>query len=307
MSAKVDITIRPNILITSAAAKVLLVKAFAKAAEPYGGHVFTADVASHCAAGFFSRTHFQVLPINNKGSLPELLSLCKKNNIGLIVPTRDGEINFFAKSKTYFEEAGITVLVPSQKKLSDILNKQNFSDAVEAKGMLAVPRISVLEAKKSLPIFVRPISGAGGIGARAVSTLEELELINSKEYLFHPLLKAPEYSADLLMSLSGEKAIGAVCRERISVVAGESKSSKVRRNPRAEAQVCKLGEELGMVGHNTIQFFDHSELGILFIEVNPRFGGASNLSIQAGLESPKRILAMMAKDSSAFDPVQIQD
>ena len=36
----------------------------------------------------------------------------------------------------------------------------------------------------------------------------------------------------------------------------------------------------------------HDDAGTRFIEINPRFGGASNLSIQAGLASPERILQM---------------
>ncbi len=35
----------------------------------------------------------------------------------------------------------------------------------------------------------------------------------------------------------------------------------------------------------------------LFIEVNARFGGASNLSIQAGLASPERLVMMLAGDA----------
>jgi carbamoyl-phosphate synthase large subunit len=55
-----------------------------------------------------------------------------------------------------------------------------------------------------------------------------------------------------------------------------------------------LCARLGCIGHNVVQAFYRRETGPLLIEVNPRFGGASNLSIRAGLDSPSRIIALLA-------------
>jgi len=47
-----------------------------------------------------------------------------------------------------------------------------------------------------------------------------------------------------------------------------------------------------LVGQNTIQCFLRDGKP-LFIEINPRFGGAANLSIRAGADSPSYLLRLM--------------
>jgi len=289
----------------SVAAKVLLVQAFGQAAEAYNGYVYTADIQRDCAAGFFAKKHFQVKPLNNAGALDELLAICNTYNIGLIVPTRDGELSFFSKHRTVFEDRGIHVLVSDLASLDVVSNKDIFSDFVERHNMKAIPRISGNRALKDAdyPLFVRPKIGAGGIGACKVNSEAELPS-NIDDFLVHPYLEAPEYSIDLLMDLDGKEALGAACRERIHVVAGESKITRIVDFPDVVEQSCKLGKLLSLRGHNVLQCFNHPELGILFIEINPRFGGASNLSIHAGLQSPTRILQMLHGETPS--PVKIR-
>lgn len=47
------------------------------------------------------------------------------------------------------------------------------------------------------------------------------------------------------------------------------------------------------VGHVTVLAFYSPDNYLNLIEVNPRFGGASNLSIVAGLDSPHRLIAIL--------------
>lgn len=289
-----------NVLITSASAKAILVQNFREAMREFGGQVFTADSEPACAAGFFADKAFQVPKLREEGALDKLLSLVRDNGIKLIVPTRDGELPFFAANRTFFEVEGARILVPGPDRLEVVQDKAKFADAIEAAGIPAVPRIYPPFSDDTYPIFVRPITGAGGIGARSIRTAEDFEAIEDKDrLLFHPFIHSREYTIDLLMAVDEPKAIQAIARERKVVVAGESKVSKVVDRPRLVDLTLKLGETLGLVGHNTVQAFDDDVNGTQFIEVNPRFGGASNLSIQAGLDSPRRILQMLAGDTEA--------
>lgn len=295
-----------NVLITSAAAKVLLVQAFQVAAAARGGLVFTADVAAQCAAGFFSHEHIQVCRTDAPGAFDGLVALCERRKIQLIVPTRDAELVFYATWKTAFAEHGITVLAPDQERLATCLDKRRFSAAIERVGLSPIPTLSAAEASASFPVFVRPIVGAGGRGAMRINTAQEFSLLQELDhYLVHPFVAAPEYSIDLLMDLDGTP-LQAVARVRNEVSAGESKKSTIVSHPELEAQTMQLGAALGLVGHNTVQAFDDPVRGILFIEVNPRFGGASNCSIAAGLSSPARLLGLLSGDSSARAPRPIR-
>ena len=287
-----------NVLITSAGAKTLLVRAFQS--RNAGAKAFTADIEAQCAAGFFGDGHVQVKRQSDPGALEELTAVCRDHGVRLIVPTRDGELAFFADNKDAFAKVGTHVLVPSPEALAACQNKRAFGARLEEHELRPVPEIDPDASQSPYPMFIRPVTGAGGRGAQRIEGPNELPGASIRSnYLIHPFIDAREYSIDLLMDLEGRRALQCVVRERLMVVAGESKVSRVVSHPEMEAQALKLGESFGLVGHNVVQAFDDPERGILFIEVNPRFGGASNLSIQAGLASPERILQMLSGDHAA--------
>jgi len=195
-------SIGPNVLITSAAAKVALVQRFKAAVSDYEGHVFTADIVQNCAAGFFAKKHFAVKPLSDQGALDEIVNICHEYRISLIVPTRDGELPFFADNKDFLATQGITVLVSYRENLDRVTDKSLFSEATEDAGFKAVPRIEHNLQSSDFPLFIRPKSGAGGVGTRRINNARDLpEDLSS--YLLHPYLEAPEYSIDVLMSLDG--------------------------------------------------------------------------------------------------------
>lgn len=294
-----------NVLITSAAAKVPLVQAFREALGE-GGKVFTADLAADCAAAHFSDGHFVVRPSTAADAVDHLIDLCVRHQVGLVVPTRDGELAQLAAARHRFADAGIFVHVASAAVIGTCQDKRAFTRFLIDHDLPAVPLVDCRPADMMFPVFVRPVFGSAGRGAQRVDRLEDLEALSrSEEVLIHPLIQAPEYSIDLLMDLDGRNALDAVCRERVQVVAGESKISRVVDLPEMTGIVKRIGETLGLVGHNTLQAFLDPVRGPLVIEVNPRFGGASNLSIRAGLDSPRRIIQMMRGDGAASEPRKI--
>ena len=85
-----------NVLILSAAAKVLLVQAFQAAAHPLGGRVIAADLARDNAA-LFAADQALILPRSDDPAFEgALLAACAREAVGLIVPTRDGEVGMMS-------------------------------------------------------------------------------------------------------------------------------------------------------------------------------------------------------------------
>ncbi len=294
-----------SILITSAGAKVLLVQAFV---APGTMRVLTGDAGEQCAAHSFSDGAVQLKNTDDPAAIKQLIDLCQGENIRLIVPTRDGELAFFAAHQQEFADQGVKLLVPSPENLAICQSKSNFADFLAANDLPALPSIDRDMVKTSdFPLFIRPITGAGGRGTMRIDNGGQLSAIGALDnILLHPFIDAPEYSIDLLMDLEGNQPLQAVCRERLHVVGGEAKISKIVEREDLCNLAMKLGEKLCLVGHNVVQLFDDSERGPMFIEVNPRFGGASNLSIKGGLDSPERILALLNGDNSARSPRPIQ-
>ncbi len=284
-----------NVLVLSAAAKVLLVRAFAEACHARGGRVFAADLGPDNAA-LFEADRAVILPRSDAPDFTDtLLQFCRENRIGLLVPTRDSELAVLAAAKARFAEAGVAVLAPDPEALEVCQDKRRFVEFCAARG-LATPRTYAIgEHPPGFPVFARPVRGAGGKGAGRVETLDDLP--DGHDVLVQDLVTAPEYSIDVLLDLSG-RPLQAVARQRLVVRDGEAVKSRTEALPDLVAQSLALCGALGLVGHNVVQAFHSSETGVQFIEINPRFGGASNLSIQAGLASPHRILQMLAGEDA---------
>jgi len=292
-----------NILITSSSAKVLLVKEFNEYADREGIKVFTADISKNIATAFFSDKHFVLPRTSDKDAFLEQLRLiCRSNNISLIIPTRDGELQLMADHKEQFAALGTKILVPSPESTRICLNKREFANFLVKYGYSPIPETDVMD----FPLFVRPVTGSAGIGTCRVLNENQLnDIMSGGDFLVHPFIDADEYSLDLLMDFDGN-ALQVVCRKRIHVVSGESKVSRVISMPVLEQWAMEIGELLGLVGHNVLQAFHSDETGPLIIEANARFGGASNLSIAAGLDSVRRIIGMHIGDPVALANRQIE-
>ncbi|MBA4011384.1 MAG: hypothetical protein C0481_05910 [Phenylobacterium sp.] len=277
-----------NVLILSAAAKVLLVQAFQAAAHPLGGRVLAADLARDNAA-LFAADQALILPRSDDPSFVDALAqACAQHAIGLVVPTRDGELAVLSAALKRLAAQGVTVLAPSLDALAVCRDKRRFTQACRDLG-LATPRtFAPGETPDRFPVFVRPVDGAGGAGARRID--HPADLPTGKDLLIQALDSGPEYTVDVLMSLAGAP-LQAVARRRLQVQGGEATKSRTEDVPTLTDQALKLCAALDLVGHNVVQAF-HDHAGTRFIEINPRFGGASNLSIQAGLASPERLLQM---------------
>jgi carbamoyl-phosphate synthase large subunit len=282
-----------GVLILSAAAKVQLVRAFAEAARPRGWPVIAADIAPDSAA-LFEADHAVILPRSDEAGFADaLLQTCRRFGVRLVVPTRDGELAVLAGLKSRLAEAGVTALVSSVEALAVCRDKRRFVEICAEQG-LATPRTFGPEEALTYPVFVRPVDGFGGRGARRVEA--EADLPSRHDLLVQAVETAPEYTVDVLMDLEGGP-LQAVARRRMEVRAGEAVKSQVVDAPALTKPALRLCAALGLVGHNVVQAFWEPGAGPRFIEVNPRFGGASNLSIRAGLASAERILALLAGEA----------
>lgn len=279
-----------NVLILSVAAKVLLVQAFQAAVASGGGRVLAADLERDSAGLFFADGAVNLPRTDDPGFAEALLKVCKAESVGLVVPTRDGELAVLAGLKARFRAEGIEVLVPAAEALADCADKRRFGVACGRLGLQTPKTFGPGETPDAFPVFVRPVRGAGGRGARRIEAADWTP--QGADMLVQAFCPLPEYSVDVLMDLEGAP-VQAVARRRLSVRAGEAVKSRVEDAPALTEASLKLCAGLGLVGHNVVQAFWDGVGEPLFIEVNPRFGGASNLSIQAGLASPERLVMMV--------------
>jgi carbamoyl-phosphate synthase large subunit len=284
-----------NVLITSASRKVSLVRAFQSALTwSGGGNVVAVDVSPHAPALYFADRRFLVSPSTEPQFVEEMLEICKRENVSLIIPTRDEELPIFAEARERFEQGGTRVMVPQAETVQTCCDKMAFLAFCRAR-RFGFPRTYNPEEWRSsdFPLFIKPRFGKGGQGARRVACEEELRLAmdHPEQWVIQEYVNWPEYTVDLLADFQG-RVLSVVPRLRQLVVAGESYVSRTIHEPYLIAETSRLATHLHLVGHNTIQcFWDGKQ--VKFVEVNPRFGGGAALGIAAGADTPEMLIRLM--------------
>lgn len=282
---------RPNVLITSAARKVMLVRAFVDALATVGGggRVLASDIDPWSVALLEASGAIDLPRTDHPAFTDALDRACRDERIGLVVPTRDGELLRFAELRERLAEHGTVVLVSDPRAIALCRDKRRFAEAAAEAG-LETPQIHD-RPDVPLPAFVKPRFGAGSRFATTVTTRAGLNAAIAvieaagDEPVVQELIDAPELTIDVFLDLEG-RPISCVPRERLRVIAGESVVSRTVRDADLTNATLRLCQALGLVGHLTVQCF-RSVNRITFLEVNPRYGGAANLGFAAGARTPE--------------------
>jgi carbamoyl-phosphate synthase large subunit len=254
-----------------------------------GGRVLASDLSPWSPALLEADAVAYLPRTDDPAFLDSLVRTCAEEHIGLVVPTRDGELPIFAAARERLASDGTAVLVSPREVVDLCRDKIKFAEAVTVAGFDS-PRIFPAE-EAPLPAFVKDRFGAGGRGATKVETRDGLAaalaaiVAMSGEPVVQEYLEAPEYTIDVFVDPDG-RAISCVPRERISVVAGESVVSRTVRDIGLRDATLQLCATLGLTGHVTVQAF-RTPARIAFLEVNPRYGGAANLGFAAGAPTPE--------------------
>ena len=278
-----------NILITSVNNKVLLVKQFKKAASNYPDvSIFSGDITSNIAGALFSDKHIILPEDDDPLFFDKIKTICVENNIKLIINTRDEELKLFSTYKKQLQSIGCLLMLASTETLDICQNKVKFFKFCE-KNRIGVPKTYWESKDIKYPAFAKPIYGKASRGTFKIHSKTDIPDISTN--IIQEYVDWPEYTVDLFADFKGN-VISVVPRKRIKVVDGESHVSETENNSIIINKSIDLCQKLNLVGHNVIQCF-YKKGQIKFIEVNPRFGGASNLSFKSGANSPKFLIDLL--------------
>lgn len=279
---------KSNVLITSVAKKVSLVQQVKKATEKAGfiEKVYGGDLDSDCIASYFTDAFWEMPPLS-KLPVNKLISYCKDHNISCIIPSRDGELSYFAQYENMLRESGIFVMISSLEKVELTLDKYAFSNLLIEKGFPAVPSyLDVSDTVANQKIVVKERFGFGSkdVGLSLDGEAARHHALKLDQPIFQPFIKGIEYSIDLYVMRNGEVK-GSIARKRDLVVNGESFVTTIVNKPELNHLAEKIAEDLKLYGHVMLQIIEDHEGNYHIIECNARFGGASSASVHAGLDS----------------------
>jgi len=291
-----------NVLFTCIGRRVSLLNSFRAAAKELGlsCKFFGTDVTSQSAALQLCDKSFVVKSVDHNGYIRQLLRIVRQNNVALIVPTIDLDLYDLATYREKFEKLGCRVLVSSPQVVKICQDKRKAYRFMTKNGFETPQTLAARQvlSKRTIafPMFLKPWDGYASKGNAIAANRKELLFYARKipNCIVQEFVKGEEYTCDCFVDFD-RKIRCVVPRKRIEVRSGEVSKGVTVKNRSIMSKTAELVEMLGAgPGIITVQLIYTKDRRIKFIEINPRVGGGLPLSIKAGADFPKWVLAAVS-------------
>ena len=276
------------VLITSSSSKVALVESLMELVKRYlpETSIITGDSNPECLTRSTGHS-FWHMPLTTFDNLELLATGMKDRGIRLVIPTRDGELDFYSSHQSFFNAQGIKIAVSSSATLNTCLDKLLFYDSLKSTfPVIATSEQLDVNVLGPGPYVVKERYGSGSISSQLNLTPKDA-LAHSRTLvhpIFQPFIKGSEFSVDTYTTLRGD-VVGAIARRRDVIEFGESQVTTSEHDLRIESLGIELSSSLKLAGHGLTQIIDDGT-SLHIIECNARIGGASTLAFYCGLISP---------------------
>ncbi len=290
-----------NVLFTSIGRRVFLVQHFKKVLLDLGleGKLVGTDMSFSAPAMHVIDKKYQICRVMDRDYVPQLLDICEKENIKLLIPLIDTELSVLAEHKDQFGKMGITALISDPEVIQITMNKYNTYNFFVKYG-IDTPQVfgvnEVLEKNNiNYPLLMKPVDGSASKGIIKINNKKELKFFKERipNAILQEYIDGYEYTLDILADFSGRVRC-VVPRRRLEVRAGEvskgvtEKNEKIIRTGRKAVEALKWA-----IGPITVQGFLTKGGALKLTEINPRFGGGHPLAIVAGADYPRWIIEMI--------------
>lgn len=296
-----------NVLILSAGRRVELVQSFQKAAKTLNikSNVVAGDCSETAPAIYFADRKAILPRINEDNYLDEIINVCKREDIKLVIPTIDTDLLLLSEERDRIEsESGAVVLISSTEVISICRDKIITQKFLEENGF-KIPNMYSEEELDSgeleFPLFIKPKSGSSSINTFKVNNIEELATYRSliKEPIVQDFMEGKEFTVDVFLDFDGN-LITVVPRLRMATRSGEISKGRIIKDREIIEDIKRLVEVLKPIGHITVQLMKTNK-GIEYIEINPRFGGGAPMSIQSGADSCENLYRLLMGENLEYN------
>lgn len=287
--------------------RVALVSAFRHAMGQLGleGRILGADSSPYSSAARLCDEVYYVHLSSHAGYVENLLEICGKQKVDILIPLIDPELQILAGQNARFAEVGTTLLLSAEGTIDICRDKVKTYKALVAAG-IDTPRVFTYResARADLPLFMKPRGGSSARDIHKINTLDELVYYHRQvpNAIIQEYIDGQEFTLDVFADFEG-RALCVVPRRRIEVRAGEVSKSVTCR----DAELIRLGTDTvqalkGCMGPVTIQCFRTASGRTTVIEINPRLGGGVPLSIEAGADIPRWTIQCALGQTPDVDP-----
>ena len=222
---------------------------------------------------------YKVPPTKTSGYYEKIISICKKEKVGVILPSFDEDQKLFCPENPDLTALGIKSLGTKHKSLSIYADKIKTYKFMEAHNLPLPKLFQMSEISEDQVYFIKPKNGCASVGARKICGNE---LLNFKEYsnfLIQEVCSEPEYTLECFY---WHNRLFSVARERIAAKSGVCVKARVFKDKKLHTIAEKFTAALETPLYFNLQFMNNSAGCPVITDVNLRLAGGMSLSYAAG-------------------------
>jgi carbamoyl-phosphate synthase large subunit len=288
-----------RMMLSSAGRRVGLMRSFRQSAGLLGADLtmFACDLTPEWSPACIEADKaFAAPPAESEEFIPAMLDICKREQIGLVVPTIDTELLAYSRARDQFSAIDCHVAVADEPLVLRARDKLATALFLTEAGLrsprtIAAEEFLSGEADLSLPLLAKPRHGSSSRGIMMAQNREDvLGLDKSEPYILQEYLHGREFTVSLYFDGEGQQQC-AIPHERLRVRSGEVEKGVTVRDPSLSDMAWRLGTALhGARGAMCFQVrVDENGQPSIF-EINARFGGGYPLAHQAGAQFARWML-----------------
>lgn len=286
-----------NILFCSVGRRGELIKDF-KDSMGENVRIVATDNSPYAPAVYLADKSYLVPKIDEPEYIEKILDICCKENIQAVTTFIDPEIEILAKNREKFRKIGVEVLSPYIETAALCFDKYEMFKFLRANGIDTVNTYGTIEDFKtalkngeiSFPVFVKPRTGSGSVGARKVLDMNELETLvrNDPSLIIQELMTGIDLDADVYIDTISHKAVSAFSKKKIETKIGGASKTISFKDQRLFEFIKEIVSKFKFNGPVDMDFF-YRDGKYYLSEINPRFGGAYLHAYGSGVDFIKLI------------------
>ena len=286
-----------NYLMLSVGRRGEILKDFRKSIEP-GSKIVATDLSPYAPALYFADKQYLVPRIDDPSYIETILDICKKEGINAVTTFIDPEIEVLALNRDKFSALGVEVLAPYAETAKLCFNKYLMFKHLSENGIPTVMTWGTLEDfdkalqanEVSFPVFVKPRTGSGSVGARKVYSYEILveSMKEDPSLIIQEYMNCLDLDADVYIDTITHEAVTAFSKKKIETRIGGASKTVSFKDQKLFEFISQIVQTLKFNGPVDMDFF-YRDGQYYLSEVNPRFGGAYLHAYGAGVDFIKLI------------------
>ena len=287
-----------NCLMLSAGRRCELLKDF-RVSMGNTGKIIATDMSVTAPAIYMADEYYIVPRITDENYIPIILDICKKEQIQVVTTLIDPEIMILAKHRKKFEEIGVEVLAPYEETAKICFDKFKMFEYLKVKNINTVLTYGDIdsfekglqEGKIKFPVFVKPRTGSGSVGARKVETMDELKkaMAEDESLIIQEFMSdALDIDADIYVDTISNQVVSIFSKRKLETKIGGASKTVPFKDEKLNQFISEALKAFKFNGPMDMDlWYQNGEYYLS--EVNPRFGGGYLHAYGAGVDFIKLI------------------